>query len=145
MNPHHPAVGSSPRTRQRLNNRPVSARMKTISAVPFLLVAALVVHVSGSFSGTALWNALPVGMGFGALQAGLSSRRAMAAGCIAFAVSITLLVALFHLAWLFDWGGTATGSSTSAVAFMFVPLWAVLFAGIIGLVAWGVGKAVWRG
>ncbi|MDB6133200.1 MAG: hypothetical protein JWM59_1443, partial [Verrucomicrobiales bacterium] len=79
--------------------------MKTITAIPFLPVAAPVVHVSGSFSGTAVWNALPVGIGFGALRIGLSSRRAMAAGCVAFAVSVTLLVALFHPAWLFDWGG----------------------------------------
>ena len=34
-------------------------------------------------------------------------------------------VGLFALAWGFDWAGTATGSSTSALALLFVPIWAV--------------------
>jgi hypothetical protein len=83
-------------------------------------------------------------LGFGALLIGLRSRRAMAVGWIAFAVSVTLLVALFHLAWIFDWGGAATSSSTSALAFIFVPFWALFFAGIIGLVAWGISRVFRR-
>jgi hypothetical protein len=68
--------------------------MKTITAIPFLLVAALVVHVSGSFGGTAVWNALPVGVGFGALRIGLSFRHA--SGC---ALSSRLA---FRLGWHCD-------------------------------------------
>ncbi|MEW6364492.1 MAG: hypothetical protein AB1714_07620 [Acidobacteriota bacterium] len=118
--------------------------MKAILAIPFLLAVALVVHSQGSFSGFTVWNALPVVLGFGVLMLGLRSRRAITVGCIAFAISATLLVALFHLAWLFDWGGTATGSSTSALAFIFVPIWACLFAGIIGVAAWGISRVVCR-
>ena len=118
--------------------------MKAILSVPFLLVVALVVYAEDSFSGFTIWNALPVAIGFGLLVTGLRSRGATAIGCIAFAVSVTVLVALFHLAWLFAWGSTATGSSTSALAFIFVPFWVIVFAGIIGLVAWGVGRVVLR-
>ena len=118
--------------------------MKAILSVPFLLVLALVVYAQGSFSGFTIWNALPVAIGFGVLRIGLRSRGATAGACIAFAISVTVLVALFHLAWLFDWGSIATGSSTSAVAFIFVPFWVIFFAGIIGLVAWGVGRVVLR-
>ena len=117
--------------------------MKAILSVPFLLVVALVVYTEG-FNRFTIWNALPVAIGFGVLWIGLRSRGATAAGCIAFAVSVTVLVALFHLAWLFDWGSTATGSSTSALAFIFVPFWVIVFAAIIGLVAWGIGRVVLR-
>ena len=118
--------------------------MKAILAIPFLLVVALVIYVERPFDGFTLWNAFPVALGFGVLLLGLRSCRATAAGCVAFAVSATLLVAHFHLAWLFDWGGTATGSSTSALAFIFVPFWVMLFAGIIGVVAWGIARVVCR-
>jgi hypothetical protein len=44
-------------------------------------------------------------------------------------------VGLFALAWGFNWAGTATGSSTSALALLFVPIWAV---GVGAVVAVGV-------
>jgi hypothetical protein len=101
--------------------------MKTLLlAIPFLLVVGLVVYAQGSFSGFTVWNCLPVAAGFGMLVAGLHTRGAIAVACVTFAVSATSLVTLFHLAWLFDWGGTATGSSTSALAFIFVPIWVCL-------------------
>src|SRR6185369_6621462 len=118
--------------------------MKAILSVPFLLVVALVVYAEGSFSAFTIWSALPVAIGFGVLWIGLRSRGATAAGCIAFAVSVTVLVALFHLAWLFDWGSIASSSSTSALAFIFIPFWVILFAGIVALVAWVVGRVVLR-
>ena len=125
------------------SNREPAHTMKAILSVPFLLVVALVVYTEG-FNGFTIWNALPVAIGFGVLCTGLRSRGATAAGCIAFAVSVTVLVALFHLAWLFDWGSIASSSSTSALAFIFIPFWVILFAGIIGLVAWVVGRVVLR-
>jgi hypothetical protein len=118
--------------------------MKAILSIPLLLVGALVVYAEGSFSGFTLWNALPVAIGFAVLWIGLRSRGATAVGCIAFAISVTVMVALFHLAWLFDWGSIATGSSTSALAFIFVPIWVIVLASIIGLVAWAVGRVVLR-
>src|ERR1044071_4138252 len=118
--------------------------MRKILSIPFLLVAALVVYAEPSVSVFAIWNALPVAIGFGVLLIGMSSRGATAVGCIAFAVSVTVLVALSHLAWLFDWGSIATSSSTSGLVFIYFPFWEILFAGIIGLVAWVVGIVVFR-
>lgn len=119
--------------------------MKTIIlAVPFLLVVGLIAHAQGSFSGFTVWNALPVAMGFGILVLGLRSQRSIAVGCIAFAVSVIVLVSLFHLAWLFDWAGTATGSSTSALAFIFVPICASVFSAIIAAIASGISLIVCR-
>ena len=114
--------------------------MKALLVIPFLLVVALVAYNSGSFSTVTIWNMFPVWIGFCALQIGLVSSRTTAIGCISFAVSVTLIVALFHLAWLFDWGRTATGSSTSSLIFIFAPFWAVFFGGIIALVAWVIGR-----
>jgi hypothetical protein len=73
-------------------------------ALPFVLAIALVVYVGGSFNGFVAWNALPVLAGFGVLVAGRHASLPTAAGCMTFAVSATLPVVLFHLAWLFDWG-----------------------------------------
>ena len=119
--------------------------MKTaLLAIPFLLAIAFIVYVEGPFNGFEVWNALPVMVGFGVLLAGRRSGLATVVGGIVFAASATLLMVLFHLAWLFDWGGTATSSSTSALAFIFVPLWTCIFASIAGTFAWGISKFVCR-
>ncbi|MCW5558765.1 MAG: hypothetical protein KIT22_13170 [Verrucomicrobiae bacterium] len=111
-------------------------------AIPFALVVALVGHVQGSFGVFAVWNALPVALSFVVLVLGVHSGRATRVAGIAFAVTTTLFVTLFHLSWLFDWGGTATSSSTSAVAFIFVPFWACIFGGILAAAAWGIAS-IW--
>lgn len=108
----------------------------TLLSLPFLVAIALVGYTEGHFTGFFIWNALPIAVGLGMLLAARRASRAAVAGCAAFAVSATLLVVAFHLAWFFDWGRTATGSSTSALAFIFVPLWAYVLSGIIGLLAW---------
>jgi hypothetical protein len=35
-----------------------------------------------------------------------------------------------HAAWAFDWGRTATGSSTSGLIFIFLPIYAVVLGGL---------------
>jgi hypothetical protein len=117
--------------------------MKTILlASPFLAAVALIVYVEGWLNPFAAWNALPVVAGFGLLVSMRRSEFAVVVGCTMFAMLATLLVVLFHLSWLFDWGGTATGSSTSGLAFIFLPFYAFVLAGIAGAAAWGVGKIV---
>lgn len=119
--------------------------MKIVLLVsPFLAAIAFIAYVEGWFNPFAAWNALPVAIGCGVLVSALHSRLAYVVGCAVFAVVATLLVVLFHLAWLFDWGGTATSSSTSALAFIFVPLWAYIVAGATGTLAWGAGMLVTR-
>lgn len=110
--------------------------MKTLLfAIPFLLIGGLVVHAQGSFSGFAIWNCLPVAASFGALAVALHNRGPMARGLIVFSVLTTSFIAFFHLAWLFDWGGTATGSSTAGLAFIFVPIWACILGSILAVIA----------
>jgi len=113
-------------------------------SLPYLLVVALIVRAQGSFDGFTVWNCFPVAVAFGALVGGLRFRGPRAVAFIAFSVVAALLPALFHLAWLFDWGGTATGSSTSALAFIFVPFWVGVFAVVVAAVAWGVARCFHR-
>ncbi|MGH7648790.1 MAG: hypothetical protein ACREND_11775 [Gemmatimonadaceae bacterium] len=113
-------------------------------AIPFLLAIGLVVYAQGSFSGFAVWNAVPVGLGFAVILVGRRFTRAVRVAGVVFAAVAALLVVLFHLAWLFDWGGTATRSSTSALAFIVVPFWACILAGVAGVVAWGLGRTVFN-
>ena len=119
--------------------------MKTaILALPFLLVVAFVVYAEGTPTPFAIWNALPVLVGFALLWASRRARFANRVGSVVFAVTATLFVTLFHLAWWLDWHGTATGSSTSALAFIFVPIWACLLAVAGGGLAWGIAWLVDR-
>jgi hypothetical protein len=63
----------------------------------------------------------------------------------AFYTIISLGLLLFgHLAWYFDWQGTKTGSSTSGLIFIFLPLYAVILGGIGYLFGWLAGTAINR-
>ena len=102
-----------------------------------MLVAACclwVVRVEGLHL-IALWNLLPLAW------AGLAMWRGSDAGrpswsAVAFAGLTTFAVALTHGAWVFDWGGTRTGSSTAGLVFLFSPLYSIL----LGVCGWAVVK-----
>lgn len=109
--------------------------------------AALVIGVEGATNPFTVWNVLPL------LLAGVvvhrstdkggsdgSIRQSVSGAARGFAVAVAAVVSLGHLAWLFDWGGTATGSSTSALLFVVLPLLALL----AGVVAWGVAAVMGR-
>ena len=100
------------------------------------LTTLLVVWVEGVHLFT-LWNLAPV---IGAAWLGLRQGRLVSPPAFAFGVVVSAVEGLFHLAWQFDWGGTATGSSTSAIAFAFIPVLAIV-AGAIGA---GVSTLGWR-
>ena len=108
-----------------------------------LAVGALVVGVEG-LSPFTIWNLLPVILVL--VTAILAERtvprrewiRAITASAGVVALTV---VTLAHLAWHFDWSGTATGSSTSGLIFLVTPVWAVGTAAVLagaGLVAWAV-------
>ena len=109
-------------------------------ALPFVLITALIVHTLGSsIGGLTIWNCLPVAAAFGVLVLGLRWRqRSVKAAAITFSVVAALVPALVHLAWIFDWGGTATGSSTSGLVFLVVPVWSGGFAVLAAVIAWSI-------
>jgi hypothetical protein len=117
---------------------------RTLIGIPFALVLALIVRAEGTFNFFTVWNCLPVVLGYVALLGGIQMRGPHSVAVITGAMVATLFSAIFHLAWLFDWGRTATGSSTSALAFIFVPIWAFILAAVMAIVAWGIAYIVQR-
>ena len=113
------------------------------------LAAALVIGVEGAINPFTVWimvwNVLPlllagivVHLSADKLGSGGLMRQCVSVSASGFSVAVAAVVSLGHLAWLFDWGGTATGSSTSALLFVVLPPLA-LFAGIL---LWAVIKLV---
>ncbi len=86
--------------------------MSVIRTTGMVLVAAcglLVFYPEGLYWIT-LWNLPPL------LAAGIIIRRStgvsvMSSAAFVFAFVTTFAVTFVHLAWIFDWGGTQTGSS----------------------------------
>jgi hypothetical protein len=110
-----------------------------------LLVTALVFLIDG-IDGIALWNVAPVAAVSLVLATGRWVRKPLpgvGTPVMVFCVTTLSVVALAHLEWHFDWGGAQTGSSTSALAFLFIPFWAVGL-GAIGFAAILLGRTFTR-
>lgn len=107
-----------------------------------LLVASgvLVLYAEG-LHWIALWNLLPL------LAAGATLVFAAPGGgnCWAtftFSCVTALAIAIVHLAWVFDWGGTRTASSTAGLVFLVSPILSLLLGGSAWTMAWIVER--WR-
>lgn len=78
------------------------------------------------------WTVLPLYVGYSILAKAwrTESRKKLFQGYGFLIVSIGFSY-LYHFAWFFDWGGTKTGGSTSALIFIWFPIYAVIL-GYIG-------------
>lgn len=111
------------------------------------LVAAMVVWVEGAANPVTVWNILPLLFaGFmvrgatGRTRRHRAFRKGRSGAAAAFSVAVAAVVGSAHLAWVFDWRDTATGSSTAALLFVVLPVLAV-FAGTL---AWAFVKLAAR-
>src|SRR5215472_13833340 len=103
--------------------------MKQLPYWPFLLVAGFIAFIEGPLNPLWIWNVLPVVFGYTFLRR--AQRRSLrAAPEMAFLVSSCGLLLYAHAAWAFDWGCTATGSSTTALIFIFLPIYAIALGGL---------------
>ena len=113
--------------------------MTRIIGVVLIAGSGLLVVYAEGVHWIALWNLLP-----SALAALAILRRAGAVqpswSAITFAGVTTLVVALIHAAWVFDWGETQTGSSTAGLIFLFSPIYSVL----LGAIAWAAARGIER-
>lgn len=107
------------------------------------LIIALVVWVEGAANPFTVWNILPLLLAWfmvrraaGRASKHRSPQEGRAGAAAAFTLAVVAVVGTAHLAWVFDWHGTATGSSTAALLFVVLPVLAVL----AGVLAWGVVK-----
>jgi hypothetical protein len=89
------------------------------------------------------WGCTPMLLALWLVFAARHSGPTMRFAGYGFSVGTAGVVLLGHIMWAFDIGKTATGSSTSALMFLFLPPWAVIvgamaavLGGIIGF-AWG--------
>jgi hypothetical protein len=106
-----------------------------------VLVGVLVLAVEGVHV-LAFWNLLPVVStcaiaSLAIRTTALSSRRILTA-LAAFCLAVLTSAGLLHLAWQFDWGRTATGSSTSGLIFIFAPLLELAIGAVAALLTVGV-------
>jgi len=106
----------------------------------FTLIALTVVFVFIIEEGihiTSLWNISPLMIAtiLVSLLNGLKGR--LKAASIGYIVCSIMTVGFFHLAWLYDWGRIASGSSTASMIFMVLPILTVLISimgSIVGMV-----------
>ncbi len=94
--------------------------------LPFLLVASFVVWVGMDFLPLAIWNLMPLILAYAALHGAARKRGAARWRLVGFGVTATAITACFHVAWFVDWLGTASGSSTAGLGFVFIPIYAVI-------------------
>jgi hypothetical protein len=97
--------------------------MRRIFAV-VLAVSTRTLYVHG-VDGWAVWNLTPVAAALVAAVVATTARDiasgARTLGLMVFAITELLCVGLLHLAWQFDLGSTATGSSTAGLILFSLP------------------------
>lgn len=109
--------------------------------VVLALTALLGVYVGGLANPFTAWNLVPLAVV--AVVQYRASQTSLAA--IGFAIGTCAIVAVAHLAWRFDWGGTATGSSTAGLMFVTLPIVALLAGSLSWLAGWAIDRALsWR-
>jgi hypothetical protein len=104
--------------------------------IPLLILLASVFYVLADIpvNPFILWTALPLYIGYFQMRSAIRQQSyAKLYACCGFIMLSASVSLLYHLAWYFDWQGTRTGDSTSALIFIFFPLYSVLF-GYIGYV-----------
>ena len=104
----------------------------------FVVLGAFVV-VAGGGDLFAIWNLLPLTIGYLVLRRAQRKRFTPIPEVLYNVVSIGVIAA-GHLAWLTDFHQIASGSSTSALLFAVLPVWAVLLGGLAFLVGWVFAK-----
>lgn len=99
-----------------------------VRQILFLLMAAFVAYVEGIANLFWIWNCVPIVASYlflsRARQKGMNplpevSFFLIACGAVLFA----------HAAWLYDWGGITTRSSTAGLMFVVLPVYASVLGG----------------
>ena len=94
----------------------------------FLLMVAFVAYVEGITNPFWIWNCVPIAVSYLLLHRA-RQKEMYPLPEIAFFVIACGAVLFAHAAWLNDWGGTATGSSTAGLMFLVLPVYACVLGG----------------
>jgi hypothetical protein len=105
-------------------------KIKTLEIVIITIALFIVISEGVTPNFFTVWNLLPILVYYFLLKKGLPFWKNIIIKITLFLTGITLLLfpVIIHLMWAFDFGETKTGSSTSALVFIFIPVWALLFA-----------------
>lgn len=111
---------------------------KMIFPISLIICALYVVFAEGTTPDLfTLWNLTPIIFTYVLYLLGkFNNSKTAQNGSIGFAYGGIGLSLLFHTAWLFDWGGTATGSSTSGLIFLFLPIYSLITGGVGYGIGW---------
>jgi hypothetical protein len=99
-----------------------------VRQVLFLVMAAFVGYVEGFTNPFWVWNCVPIVASY-LLLSRARQRNKNPLPEIAIFVIACGSVLFAHAAWLNDWGGTATGSSTAGLMFVVLPVYASVLGG----------------
>lgn len=105
--------------------------MIRIIGMLLLTACGLLIICAEGFHWIVLWNLFPL-LAAGAVISRFTGRSPTSWAALTFAALTTLTVALVHAAWIFDWGGIRTGSSTAGLIFIFLPI----YSRLIGACGW---------
>jgi hypothetical protein len=120
-------------------------KLKVVIALA-AVVGLLVLFVEG-LNSFAVWNLFPVLLvlaGATAAQLVPDSGSAIRGRVVVPSLAIPGVVAFAHLAWQFDWGQTATGSSTSGLIFIFIPIWSLIVGGVVAVISLLGRRLLWK-
>ncbi len=111
-----------------------------VRQILFVLMVAFVAYVEGFSNPFWIWNSVPIAVSY-LLLSRARQKENYPLPEIAFFVIACGTVLLAHAAWLYDWGGIATGSSTAGLMFVVLPI----YAGALGGTAFGLAILFSRG
>ena len=114
-----------------------SNHKNTVRVIVVALVIGLYVLEGIPINPLIVWTALPVYIGYSMLSKGwrTGSKKKIHQGYGYLFVSLCFSY-FYHFAWFFDWEGTKTGGSTSALIFVWFPLYAI----VLGYIGYFVGS-----
>lgn len=108
----------------------------------FTIMAIVIYYLEGILINPfAIWNASPLLISYLLVSKSIEQdSKLIFIGFVLFTfISLTLSL-LGHFAWHFDWQQTKTDSSTSAILFIFIPVYAIILGGVGYILGLFIGK-----
>lgn len=111
----------------------------------FILCILIIAVAEGFINPFILWNIIPLIIGYIFIRRAVKkipNKKGDIWPAACFCLISSGYIVFYHIAWLFNWGSIATGSSTSGLIFIFIPIYASA-GGIIGFLAGLLGKIIY--
>ena len=113
--------------------------MRTKNFIIILIVLGIITFAAEGVAPNVFtaWNWLPLFISYVIFKTAKTSKSLPnETAAIGFLIGSMTLSLFFHSMWLFDIGGSKTGSSTSGLIFIFIPIYSI----VPGIVGYFIGK-----